>query len=76
MAGAESDVVIHAAIFAEGDLAFGAAVEVVEDGPGHAAPGEVAEVCDADYAGRGDGAGGWSHSVMSEFVKADRWYHR
>jgi hypothetical protein len=65
MAGTEGDVLIDAAIFAEGDLAFGSAVQVVEDGPGHAALGEGAEICDADHAGRGDGAGGLSHSVMA-----------
>ena len=65
MAGAEGDVLIDAAIFAEGDLAFGAAIEVVEDGPGHAALGDGAEIRDADHAGRGDGAGGSSHSVMA-----------
>jgi hypothetical protein len=54
MAGAEGDIVIHSAIFAERDLAFGAAIEIVEDGPGHAALGEGAEICNADYAGRGD----------------------
>jgi len=69
MARAEGDVLIDAAIFAEGDLAFGAAIKVVEDGPGHAATGEGAEICDADYAGRGDGAGGSSHSVMSSSLK-------
>jgi len=65
MAGAEGDVLIDAAIFAECDLAFGAAIKVVEDGPGYAAPGEDAEISDADYAGRGDGAGRLSHSVMA-----------
>jgi hypothetical protein len=78
MARAESDVLIDAAIFAEGDLAFGAAIKVVEDGPGHAALGEGAEIRDADHSGRGDGAGGSSHSMMavSGVVKAGRWYHR
>jgi hypothetical protein len=42
MAGTEGDVLIDSAIFAEGDLAFGAAVEIVEDCPGHAPPGEGA----------------------------------
>src|SRR2546429_1606386 len=65
MAWAEGDVLIDAAIFAEGDLAFSAAIKIVEDGPGHAAPGEGAEICDADHTGRGDGAGGLSHSVMA-----------
>jgi hypothetical protein len=60
----EGNALIHAAIFAEGDFAFGAAIKVVEDGPGHAVPGEIAEIRDADHAGRGDGAGGSSHSVM------------
>jgi hypothetical protein len=54
MAGAEGDILIDAAIFAECDLAFGATIEIVEDGPGYAALGEGAEICDADYAGRGD----------------------
>jgi hypothetical protein len=54
MAGAESDVLIDAAIFAKSDLAFGAAVEVIKNRSGHAALGEGAEVCNADYAGRGD----------------------
>jgi hypothetical protein len=62
MAGTEGDVLIDAAIFAEGDLAFGAAIKVVEDGPRYAALGEGAEIRDADYAGRGDGAGGLCHS--------------
>src|SRR5450631_78719 len=61
MAWAESDVLVDAAIFAEGDLAFSTAIEVVEDGPGNAAPGDVAQICDADHARRGDGAGGSSH---------------
>ena len=65
MAGAEGDVLIDAAIFAEGDLAFGAAIKVIEDRSGHAALGEGAEIRDADHAGRGDGAGGSSHSVMA-----------
>ena len=65
MAGAEGDVLIDAAIFAEGDLAFGAAIKVVEDGPGHAALGEGAEIRDADHAGRSNGAGRLSHSVMA-----------
>jgi len=65
VARAEGDVLIDAAIFAEGDLAFGAAIEIVEDSPGHAALGEGAEIRDADYAGRGDGAGGLSHSLMA-----------
>jgi len=51
MARAECDVLIDAAIFAEGDLAFGAAIEVVEDGPGHTALREGAEICDADHSG-------------------------
>jgi hypothetical protein len=54
MARAEGDVLIDAAIFAECDLAFGAAVEIVEHGARHSALGEGAEICDADYAGRGD----------------------
>jgi len=65
MAGTEGDILIDAAILAEGDLAFGAAIEIVEDGPGHAAPSEGAEIRDADHSGRGDGAGGSSHSVMA-----------
>jgi len=51
MARAEGDVLIDAAIFAESDFAFGAAIEIVEDGPGHAALGEGAEIRNADYAG-------------------------
>src|SRR5258708_2117877 len=65
MAGAEGDVFIDAAIFSECDLAFGAAIEIVEDRPGHTALGEGAKICDADHAGRGGGAGGSGHSVMS-----------
>src|SRR6202795_95288 len=65
MARSEGDVLIDAAIFAECDLAFGAAIKVVEEAPGHAGWGGGAEICDADHAGRGDGAGGSSHSVMS-----------
>jgi len=78
VARAEGDVVVHAAIFAEGDLTFGAAIEVIKNRPGHAALGQGAEICDADHAGRGDGAGGSSHSVMAVpgVVKAARWYHR
>ena len=63
MARAKSDVLVHTAIFAEGDFAFGAAIKVVEYSPGHAAFGDGTEVCDADHVGRGDGAGRLSHSV-------------
>jgi hypothetical protein len=63
MARAKSNVLVHTAIFAEGDFAFGAAIKVVEDGSGNAAFGDGAEVCDADHVGRGDGAGRSSHSV-------------
>ena len=57
VARTEGNVVIDAAIFAQGDLAFGAAIKVIEDGLGHAALGDGAEIGDADDAGRGDGAG-------------------
>jgi hypothetical protein len=42
MARTEGDVLIHPAVFAECDLAFGSSIKVVEDGPGHAALGECA----------------------------------
>ena len=54
----EGDVLIDAAIFAEGDFAFGAAIEVIEDGCGHAALGDGSEISDADDARRGDGTRG------------------
>jgi len=78
MARSEGDVLIDAAIFSECNLAFGAAIKVVENGPGHAALGEGAKIRDADHSGRGDGARGSSHSMMavSGVVKAGRWYHR
>ena len=60
----EGEVLIDAATFAEGDLAFGAAIEVIEDGLGHAALGDGAEISDADYARRGDGTGGWRHAGL------------
>jgi hypothetical protein len=58
MTRAEGDVLIYAAILAEGDFAFGAAIEVIEDGAGHAALGDGAEISDADDARRGHGLGG------------------
>ena len=61
VARTEGDVLIDAAIFAEGNLAFGAAIKVIEDGFGHAALGDGSEICDADHARRGDGTGGSSH---------------
>jgi hypothetical protein len=56
VARTERDIVIHTAIFAEGNFAFGASVEIVEDGAGNAALGDGTQVGDADYAGGGDGA--------------------
>jgi hypothetical protein len=44
VARAEGNVLIHAAIFAEGNFALGASVEVIEDGFGHTALGDGAEV--------------------------------
>jgi hypothetical protein len=64
VAGTEGDVLIDAAIFAEGDLAFGAAIKVIEDGFGHAALGDGSEISDADDARRGDGTGGWRHARL------------
>jgi len=62
VARTEGEVLIDAAILVEGDFAFCAAVEVIENGFGHAALGDSAEVSDADYARRGDGTGGWRHA--------------
>jgi hypothetical protein len=53
----EGEVLIDAATFAEGDLAFCATIEVIEDGFGHAALGDGSEISDADDARRGDGTG-------------------
>jgi hypothetical protein len=61
VAWAESYVLIDAAILAESHLAFGAAIKVIEDGPGYAALGNGPEICDAHYAWRGDGTGSSSH---------------
>jgi hypothetical protein len=60
----EGEVLIDAATFAEGDFAFGAAVEVIEDGFGHAPLGDGSEISDADDARRGDGTGGWRHARL------------
>ena len=51
-AGAESDVVEDAAIFAESDFAVSAAVEIVEDDARKAAFCHFAEIVDADDGGR------------------------
>jgi hypothetical protein len=64
MAWTKSNIVIHAATFAESDLAFGAPIKVVKDGSGHTATGERTKVRDADYTGRRDGAGGSSHGAI------------
>jgi len=61
MARAEGDVLIDAAIFAEGNLAFGTAIEVIEDRSGHAPLGDGSKISDADYARRGDGTGRSRH---------------
>jgi hypothetical protein len=58
VARTEGDVLIDAAILAEGDFAFGAAIEVIEDGAGHATLSDGAEISDADNARRGDGPRG------------------
>jgi hypothetical protein len=60
----EGDVLKDAAIFAEGDFAFGSAIEVIEDRFGDTALGDGAEVCDADYARRSDRALGSSHGAI------------
>ncbi len=61
VSGTEGDVLIDAAIFAEGNLAFGATIKVIEDGFGYAPLGDGSEISDADYARRGDGTGRSSH---------------
>ena len=43
VARAEGDVLIDAGVFAQGDFAFGAAIEVIEDGGGDAAFGDGTE---------------------------------
>ena len=62
VAGAEGDVLIDAGVFAQGDFAFGTAIEVIEDGSGDAALGDGAEIGDADDARRADGTGRWRHA--------------
>ena len=64
MAGTEGDVLIDAAVLAEGNLAFGSAVELIKNRPRQATLGEGAEIRDVDDVGRGDGARGWSHALM------------
>jgi hypothetical protein len=64
VAGTEGEVLVDAAIFVEGDFAFCAAIEVIEDRFGHAALGDGAEISDADDARRGDGTGGWRHARL------------
>jgi hypothetical protein len=44
VARAKRDILIDAAVFAEGDFTFGATVEVVENRSRHAALGDGAEV--------------------------------
>jgi hypothetical protein len=60
----ESDVVIDAAVLAEGHLVFGATIKVIEDGFGHAALGDGPEISDADDARRGNGTGRSSHFCL------------
>jgi hypothetical protein len=71
MAGTEGDVVIDAAIFAEGHLTFGAAIKVIEDRTGHPALGDGAEIRDADNARRGDGSGRLSHFGYTKAGSSD-----
>jgi hypothetical protein len=54
VAGTEGNVLINAAILAQSDFTFGAAIEVIEDGAGHATLGDASEIPDADHARRGD----------------------
>jgi hypothetical protein len=61
VARTKGDILIDAAIFAERNLAFGAAIEVIEDRSGQAALGEGPKISDADDARRGDGTGRSSH---------------
>ena len=49
MARAECDVIEDAAIFAESDFAFGAAVEIIENYRGETALGDAPEIADVDY---------------------------
>jgi hypothetical protein len=65
MARTKGDVLIHATVFAQRNLAFGAAVKIVEDGPGHTSLGEGTEVRYADYARRSDRLGISSHSLVA-----------
>jgi hypothetical protein len=60
----EGDVVIDTAVFAEGNLPFGAAIKVIEDGFGQAALGDGSEISDGDDARRGDGTSRSSHFCL------------
>src|SRR5579862_772154 len=51
----EGDLLEGAAVLAQRDFAVGAAVQVVEHHPGHAALGHAAQVFDLDYARRCNG---------------------
>src|SRR5260370_27968605 len=50
MARAEGDVVVDTAIFAEGELTLGAALEVIKNSPGHSALLPHAQICDDDLS--------------------------
>jgi hypothetical protein len=58
VARTEGDVLIDAAILAEGHLTVSASIKVVENGPGNATLGDGTEISDADDARRGDGTRG------------------
>jgi hypothetical protein len=58
VARTEGDVLIDAAILAEGHLTIGAAIKVVEYGLRHAPLGDGSEISDADNTRRGDGTRG------------------
>jgi hypothetical protein len=58
MTRTEGNVLIDAAVFAEGHFTIGAAIEVIEDGAGHATLSDGAEISDADDARGGDGTRG------------------
>jgi len=58
MTRTEGDVLIDAAILAEGHLTIGAAIKVVEYGLGYTPLGDGSEISDADNVRRGDGTRG------------------